>query len=109
MTKSQVSKELVYMARSLSLGTLAAVLLIGSSAIASAESTSSTAGSEPSATTTNLASKDEIVCKKIAVTGQLLPSRFGKVCHTRGEWEDIQRQSQEQVEHAQQLSGAHPG
>jgi len=99
------------MARSLSLGTLAAFLLIGSSAIATAESTSSTSSTPSSApaTSTSLASQDEIICKKIAVTGQLLPSRFGKVCHTRGEWDEIQRQSQEQTERAQQHSGAHPG
>ena len=96
------------MARLLSLGTLAAILLIGGSTIASAESTSSAPPSNAPMATTNLASKDEIVCRKIAVTGQLLPSRFGKVCHTRGEWDEIQRQSQEQVERSQQQPGAHP-
>jgi hypothetical protein len=51
------------------------------------------------------ADMDEVVCRRMKVTGQLLPGP--KVCRTRGQWVDMQKQSQYDVEQAQNVSGAH--
>jgi hypothetical protein len=52
-------------------------------AIADSSSTSPATTDDP---------KSRIVCKEVQVTGSLLPGP--RICHTRAEWEDIQRQSQ---------------
>jgi hypothetical protein len=35
---------------------------------------------------------DRIICKEVVVTGSLLPGP--RICHTKAEWDDIQRQSE---------------
>jgi hypothetical protein len=44
-----------------------------------------------SATTSN-DPKSRIVCKEVQVTGSLLPGP--RICHTKAEWDEIQRQSE---------------
>jgi hypothetical protein len=57
-------------------------------------------------TTTTVAAKDpgEVQCKRFKVTGELIPGP--KICHTRAEWEEIQRQSQMELERAQGVGTA---
>jgi hypothetical protein len=51
--------------------------------------------------------RHDLICRHLPNTGSLLPGP--KVCHERWEWEEIQIQSQRELEHAQRLPGAHPG
>jgi hypothetical protein len=94
------------MSRFLMAASVAAVL-VGSASVAAAQTTTAGGPSNAPAQTEHKTAQTEIVCKKTKVTGQLLPGP--KVCHTRGEWEEMSRQSQYQLERVQQQSGAHPG
>ncbi len=94
------------MSRSVLIAAVAAAF-VGTASLASAQTTTAAAPANAPDVTDHTNPKDEIVCKRMQVTGQLLPGP--KICHTRGEWEDMQRQSQYQVEQAQQRAGAHGG
>ncbi len=70
-----------------------------------------TAFADPAAVVTPVASTapnpHELVCRHLPNTGSLLPGP--KVCHERWQWDEIQRQSQEEMHKAQNHPGAHPG
>ena len=52
-------------------------------------------------TTTTVAAKDpnEVLCRRLPVTGELTPGP--KICHTRAQWDEIQHQTQREIERAQ--------
>jgi hypothetical protein len=86
-----------------------AALALGFATAASADEQSAPA-SAPVAAATQTASAqtvdmNEIVCKQFKVTGQLLPGP--KVCRTRWEWGEVQRQAQAQTEKLQDNLGTH--
>jgi hypothetical protein len=78
--------------------------LMRKAVLAWADDQSSTAAAPAVVTATAKNDPNEIQCKKMQVTGQLLPGP--KVCHTRAQWEGIQRQSQEEAERAQDTPGS---
>ncbi len=96
------------MSRSFLLISVAAAF-IGAGSIAAADPAPATSTTTPAATTTTAsadqAAMDEIVCKRLQVTGQLLPGP--KVCRTRGQWLDMQHQQQADLQRMQDNPGTH--
>lgn len=60
-------------------------------ALAAALAAAAPAATDP---TDNKADPDAIICKSVVKTGTRLSSRL---CHTRGEWEAIERRSQDSI------------
>lgn len=48
---------------------------------------------------------NRIICKEMMVTGTLLPGP--RICHTKAEWDEIQRQAEEELREVQD-NGSHP-
>ena len=63
------------------------------------------ADSNSSSTTTGDDQKSKIVCKEVQVTGSLLPGP--RICHTKAEWAEIQRQSEATLRDVQD-NGSNP-
>ena len=73
-------------------------------AAAAAPAASGAAAQTESDASTNLASQDEVVCKKYDVTGSRVAKR--KVCMTRGEWTEYTRRTQDEYQRASDRRGS---
>jgi hypothetical protein len=51
--------------------------------------------------------KSRIICKEVEVTGSLLPGP--RICHTKAEWDEIQRQSEATLREVQDKGSIPPG
>ena len=61
------------------------------------------ASTDPTPAASGAPSDDDMVCRREAVTGSLIPSR---VCMTRGQWKQLQTNGQNDVNNMQTRGGA---
>lgn len=70
----------------------------GASFAADPASSNTTAGDDQSS---------RIICKEVQVTGSLLPGP--RICHTKADWDEIQRQSEAYLREVQDRGTTPPG